>query len=155
MAHVRSDSVILHYKTALTNAIESSDTISIIESLIALSTLERINLDYSSAITHAGEALFIADNYRDTLLLIKTHEEVGILNYLFKQDSQAYAHFNNAHLLNKILHSKGMITKADLYRSYYNMLLYYQRMSDFENTKAYIDSCKHIARSADMSVFAE
>jgi len=150
-SEISSDSTLDLYKTQLQTSITKSDTPVIIESLIQLSTLERINLDYSSAVNHAGEALFIADDYGDSLLLSRAHEEVGVLNYLFKQDQQAFFHFSNAHMLYKGLRNQNKIDDAGLYRSYYNMLLYYQRISDDVNTKAYVDSCRNIAIKAKMN----
>lgn len=131
--------------------VQKQDTASIIEKLILLSSLERINLNYRTAFDRAGEALFLAEQYNNVLLIAKAHEELGILNYLFKQDDSAGIHFKNSLFFYK--KSQSINNQQSLLHPYYNLLLYYQRIKDSQKTKAYIDSCSYITNSKGLVNF--
>ncbi|PKQ61033.1 hypothetical protein BZG02_17205 [Labilibaculum filiforme] len=125
--------------------VQKQDTVSVIQTLILLSSMERINLNYRTAFDRAGEALFLAEQYNNALLIAKAHEELGVLNYLFKQDDSAGLHFRNSLLFYK--KSQAINKQQSLLHPYYNLLLYYQRIKDYQKTKAYIDSCSFITKS--------
>ncbi|WP_143525072.1 hypothetical protein [Labilibacter marinus] len=132
-------------------AIKSKDTSQIIQSRLLQSTMSRVYLDYGSAFNHVGEALFLAEDYKDTLLMAKAHEEFGVLNYLFRQDGQAFQHFSKSLKYYKKAYQKQHILSKELYRPYYNMILYHQRIQTDEMTLAYIDTCESLADTSGLN----
>ncbi|OEJ99013.1 hypothetical protein A8C32_07490 [Flavivirga aquatica] len=140
-----SDSVLKHLKNEYKKTLRQKDTSQIIKNLISLSAFERIHLNYSSAFNNSGKALFLAEEFNDSLLIAKAQEELGVLTYLFKQDDEAGSNFKKAHLYYKALYKNKKIQLSDLYQSHYNLVLYYQRIVDKKSLKAHIDSCYTIA----------
>ncbi|WP_139957388.1 helix-turn-helix transcriptional regulator [Flavicella sediminum] len=114
-----------------------------IKTLVKLSQQNRIALDYGAAFNYAGEALFLAEQLKDTLLMAKTHEEYGILNYLFKQDNAAGNNLKKSHQY--FLQQKNKLSPKRFYKSYYNLILYYQRIEEKKLLASYIDSCELVA----------
>ena len=131
-------------------AINENDTVNMTRNLIRLSAQDRTRLHYGSALRNSGDALFLAEELKDTLLMAQAHEEFGILNYLFKQDALAGLHFNKSHDYFNICYNKGQISLSDLYNAQYNLVLYYQRIVDKELLGKAIDSCEKIAQKADL-----
>ncbi|WP_157961042.1 helix-turn-helix transcriptional regulator [Lutibacter citreus] len=123
------------------------DTTNIIKSLISLSAYYRKQQDFSKSFNKTGDALFLSEEFGDPLLIAKSYEEFGVLNYLFKQDNDLGEAFGKSHSLYKELYKSKSISIEQLYRSYYNMVLYYQRIMDLENLKSYIDSCNTITKN--------
>jgi DNA-binding CsgD family transcriptional regulator len=122
------------------------DSLETIKTLLKLSQQTRIKLDYGAAFNYVGEALFLSEQLNDTLLMAETHEEYGILNYLFKQDNAAGTNLKKSHHYFLSLFNKNEIPPSRLYKSYYNLILYYQRIENKEVLVSYIDSCKILAK---------
>ena len=141
------DSVEIKLNKIYKDAELKSDTTSIIKSLISLSAYYRKQQDYNKSFNKTGDALFLSEEFNDPLLIAKCYEEFGVLNYLFKQDGDVVESFKKSHLLYKELYKNGLVSVEQLYRSYYNLTLYYQRISDVDSLKLYIDSCKVISNN--------
>ncbi|WP_189360093.1 helix-turn-helix transcriptional regulator [Algibacter mikhailovii] len=116
-----------------------------IKSLVRLSAFERGQFEYGKAFSHAGEALFMAEEIQDSVLIAKAHEELGVLAYLYKQDEDAGSNFLKAHKYYKVLYKQSKIDIGDLYQSHYNLMMYYQRISNYDGLKAQIDSCRTLS----------
>ena len=117
------------------------DTTLLIHTLITQSRFNRFHLNYLEAFNVAGEALFISEEYNNIVLMAKANEELGVLTYLYKQNEESGAYFIKAHQLFKKAYQDKQIGVSDLYKSYYNLVLHYQRILDKENLQSYIDSC--------------
>ncbi|NIJ45325.1 DNA-binding CsgD family transcriptional regulator [Wenyingzhuangia heitensis] len=130
-------------------AIKEKDSIKMIQKGIQLSRYKRIHLDYGAAFDYAGEALFLSEQLRDTLLIAEAHQEYGILNYLFKQDNLAGTNFKKSHFYYKQVYKDK--THPKLFNSYYNLILYYQRTDNASLTKSYIDSCEIVAKHNNLN----
>ena len=74
-------------------SLQRKDTLNMVKSLITISQLNRKNLKYGDAFNRVGEALFLAEESKDTLLMAKSYEEFGVLNYLYKQDNEVKINF--------------------------------------------------------------
>ncbi|MDC0584581.1 tetratricopeptide repeat protein [Bacteroidales bacterium] len=146
-----SDTVKINLIDSLSIAVFANDTHSIVETRLYLSMIERIRLNYGEAFNQSGEALFLAEEISDTLLMAKAHEEYGVLNYLFKQDEQSYIHFSKSLGFYKAALRSQLISQSELYRPYYNVMLYYQRIKDDKNAMTYIDSCNLLAIRSGLS----
>ena len=120
----------------------TSESDSLIQTLINLSQLSRINLKYDMAYNYAGEALFLSDEINDSKLLMLSHQEYGYLNYLLKQDNAAGNNFRQSLCFAKKAYEQGKISHKDLYPSYYGNLLFLQRSDDAINMNNYIDTCQ-------------
>ena len=118
------------------------DTVALVNCLIDLSSVNRSLLNYNEAFINSGEALFLAEELNAVLLKAKAHEEIGILYYLFKQDDQAGFNFKKAHSYFQKLYKLKGVSTAELYQSYYNLVLYYQRIEDQKSLIKYVDSCE-------------
>jgi DNA-binding CsgD family transcriptional regulator len=127
-------------------ALIKNDTVNTIKSLISLSAYQRINLNYSAAFNNSGEALFIAEEFQDTLLMANAHEEFGVLSYLFKQDNEAGINFKKAHQYYKAAFKNNQIELSSLYQSHYNLVLYYQRILNEKLLRAHIDTCSTLTK---------
>ncbi|MGJ8743967.1 helix-turn-helix transcriptional regulator [Polaribacter sp.] len=130
------------------NAIAHKDTLQTIKTLLTLSRFNRMNLKYGDAFNTVGKALFFAEEYKDTLLMAESFEEYGVLNYLYKQDNEAGIGFKKAHQHYKNLTLKNKMNQANLYQSYYNLAMYYQRTNDAILEK-YIDSLNLLSQHID------
>ncbi len=93
-------------KKTYNEALKNKDTIHIIKNLLAMGVYQRTHLNYGNAFNHTGNALFLAEQFKDTLLIAKALDENGVLNYLYKQDELAGASFKKAHLLYKKAYKK-------------------------------------------------
>ncbi|SDX42492.1 hypothetical protein SAMN05444411_105149 [Lutibacter oricola] len=145
-SNILIDSVEIKLNNLYKKAVVKNDTTSLIKSLISLSAYYRKQLDYNKSFNKTGDALILSEEFKDSLLIAKSYEEFGVLNYLFKQDNDVGESFKRSHFLYKELFKRGEISAKQLYRSYYNMVLYYQRIIDVDNLKFYIDSCASISR---------
>ena len=148
--NISLDSAAILLNSYYQTAVEKQDTTKTISALLSLSSLERQNLNYNLAVTHSGEALFMAEEYGNPYLLARSHEEFGVLNYLFKQDDVAGSNFKQSYFFYKKAFSEGRIEQAQLFPAYYNLLLYYQRTEKSTMSSAYIDSCNQIAEATGM-----
>lgn len=136
------DSVELELNSIYKKAVNKKDTVTMVNSLLSLSALGRNKLKYGVAFNNAGEALFLAEQTKNGLLTANAQEEYAVLNYLFKQDAEAGQLFKLAHKNFKQAHKNGKISNAVLYKSYANLMLYYQRIIALDSLKMYIDSCE-------------
>lgn len=124
----------------------NKDSKLLINCLITQSAFGRFKLNYESAFKNAGEALFLSEEIRDTLLIAKAHEELGVLSYMFKQDNDAGFNFNKAHKFYKISFKNGECNTNDILRSHYNLIMYSQRIVDGELLEKYVDSCSALSK---------
>ncbi|WP_066218983.1 helix-turn-helix transcriptional regulator [Formosa haliotis] len=138
------DSLVKIYK----NALQKQDTLEIISSLIDLSTINRIHLEFSEAFKYAGNALFLAEEFKDTLSIARAHEEYGVLNYLFKQDESAGENFKKANTYFQIAYQNKQIPQSHLFSSSYNLALYYQRTAQDDLLLKSISKCEQIAKKS-------
>ncbi|WP_282038854.1 helix-turn-helix transcriptional regulator [Saccharicrinis aurantiacus] len=149
--NISSEELMTELSSQLEESIRDNDSIAIVQLQILLSNISRTNLKYGKAFDYAGEALFLAEETNNDLLIAKANEEYGILCYLFKQDKQTGDLFKKAHQAYLNCYLNNEITIDILHRSYYNLLLYYQNIRDKDNTQAYIDTCSAIADTADIA----
>lgn len=126
-------------------ALKNKDSSKAINRLLNLCFLERVNLNYSDAFRYGGDALLMAEEIKDTLLMAKSNEELGYLNYLFKQDDLAGDNFKKANTFYRISFDKNKIQLSDMYSANYNLALYYQRKSNTKMLEKYIANCEEIA----------
>lgn len=117
-------------------------TDSLIIGLIKLSQLHRSALDYRSAFDHAGEALFMSEQYGDSKLLSLALAEYGILNYLFKQDNTTAESFTRSLAFAKKAYQEGTLTHEELYPAYYHQILKHQRSDNLVELQHSIDTCQ-------------
>ncbi|MCL7762949.1 hypothetical protein MPF19_05925 [Polaribacter sp. Z014] len=122
-------------------ALIKKDSTLLINTLITQSRFNRFKLNYLEAFSFAGEALFISEEYKSPLLIAKANEELGVLTYLYKQNEESESYFIKAHQLYRKLYKHHKIDVSEIYKSYYNLVLHYQRIADKENLQSYIDSC--------------
>lgn len=132
------------------NARNNQDTVKLIKSLITLSSIERVNLNYSSAFNYSGEALFLAEEINDIYFQAKAHEELGLLNNTFDQYDLTKEHFRKSCNYYLKAYQNKIITSSELIRPYYNLALTNQRLRNIEITKCYLDTCFYIADSIDL-----
>lgn len=149
--NIASGKLLEELNNELSIAIQESDSAKTVQHLILLSNVSRSNLKYGKAFDYAGEALFLAEESGNNLLIAKANEEYGILSYLFKQEKQTGELFFNAHNVYTKCYEDNEIGIKTLHRSYFNLLLYYQDVRDKANTQAYIDTCHSIADTADIA----
>jgi hypothetical protein len=140
------DSTLLILNNTREKALLKNDTISFIKSLISISAFNRYHLKYNQAFKIAGEALFIAEEFRDSLLEAKAYEELGVLSYLYKQHNDAKDNFIKSHSILKKLFAKKIVDDSEMYQSHYNLVMYYQGIRDAKNLAAHIDSCLTIGK---------
>ncbi|WPR71353.1 hypothetical protein SLW70_15675 [Flavobacterium sp. NG2] len=134
-------------KKSYSIALHKKDTVQIIKNLISLSAAGRATLNYSEAFSHAGEALFVAKEFKNPLLIAKAHEEFGVLHYLFKQDEEAGDHFKAAHAYFSKVKSNEHEAEINLFHSHYNMVLYYQRIKNIQALQTHIEKCLALTKN--------
>lgn len=144
---VSIDSTLKTLKVQLEIATTNMDSATRIKCLLATSSFNRYKLDYSVAFDNAGEALFLAEEYKDTALLAKAHENFGVLNYIFRQDELAEEHFTKSLYYYKKAFEKKLVSKWELFYPNYNMVLHTQRLKDSETCNKYISICEEIINS--------
>ncbi|MCW2118997.1 hypothetical protein [Flavobacterium sp. 7A] len=126
-------------------ALAKKDTAQIIKVLISLSAADRAALAYRDSFVNSGEALFIAQEFKNPLLIAKAHEEFGTLHFLFKQDDEAGEHFKQAHAYYSKVSLQGAASYAQLYRSHYNLAMYYQRIKNVSQLNEQVAFCESLA----------
>ncbi|WP_091891021.1 hypothetical protein [Polaribacter sp. KT25b] len=136
-----SDSISFVLNKTKKQALIKKDSTLLINTLITQSRFNRFKLNYLEAFSVAGAALFISEEYKDALLIAKANEELGVLTYLYKQSEESESYLKKAHQLYKNLYKNKKIEVSEIYKSYYNLVLHYQRIADKENLQSYIDSC--------------
>ncbi|AUS05493.1 helix-turn-helix transcriptional regulator [Pseudotamlana carrageenivorans] len=118
----------------------------LVRCLITESAYSRFTLQYNDAFKRAGEALFLSEETKNTDLIAKSHEELGVLSYMFKQDDDAGFHFKKAHSFYKAALKDQKSDSLDLLKSHYNLTMYYQRTFNAELLKKHIDSCTILSK---------
>ncbi|MBU2951002.1 hypothetical protein KO493_09855 [Tamlana agarivorans] len=121
----------------------------LIHYLITKSAYGRFTLNYDDTFKNAGEALFLSEEIRDTLLIAKAHEELGVLSYMFKQDAEAGFNFKKANKFYNVAFNQGTCSTLDVLRSYYNLIMYNQRISDDRRLKTLMDTCDSLAKEVN------
>ncbi|MGY6647533.1 hypothetical protein [Wenyingzhuangia sp. IMCC45574] len=125
---------------------KEQDTVAMIQNLMELSKYHRSRLDFGTAFNYAGDALFLSNQIQDTLLLAKAHKEQGVLDFLFKQDNNAGVNFKKSNQYFKYYYKGKDQSNRELLNSYFNLVLYYQRIQQEEPLLKYIDTCQKIAK---------
>ncbi len=131
-------------------ATKEQDTVSIIKNSIALSKHHRISLNFGTAFNYAGDALFLATQIQDTLLLARAHKEQGVLDFLFKQDVSAGINFKKSTQYFKYAYKEQKTLNRELLNSYFNLVLYYQRVQKEKPLLKYIDTCQKMAKTDNL-----
>ena len=144
LKHQNYDSINSVLNQNYSDALLNKDTLKAVKTLLHLSRFNRMNLKYANAFNTVGKALFFAEEFNDTLLIAESYEEYGVLNYLYKQDNEAGIGFKKAHQHYKKLNKENKIHQNNLYQSYYNLVMYYQRTND-DYLEKYIDSLNAIS----------
>lgn len=144
------DSAITYLNKLQEEATLAKDTAQIIKCLVSKSTFNRVNYNYTGAFNNAGEALFLSEELQDPLLLAKSHEEFGVLNFIFKQIEQSGTHFKKSYTYYKDAFKQNLIPAPDLFHSYYYLMLYYRKKHNEEYSKAYLDSSYSILNSTNL-----
>lgn len=100
--HPDSRIQVLHtrYQKCLTEK-DTTTTTTMIKCLISMSSLNRSNLNVNTALENVGKAVFLAEKYKEPVLLATAHEEFGALYCNFRQDEIAGQHFINSHNITK------------------------------------------------------
>ncbi len=146
------DSSVLALSKIYKKGIEEKDTVNIIQSLLSLSKIKRAELDFSDAFDHSGEALFLSEEYGDTVLLAKAYDDFGMLNYTFNQEKEAKKYIEKALAFNRELYRNRKITSSDMIFSYYHKMLLDLRYKELDTAKCYLDSCYMLSDTINQTV---
>ncbi|MDO6803554.1 hypothetical protein Q4595_13955 [Wenyingzhuangia sp. 1_MG-2023] len=142
--NTKVDSLMVLTQKSYQTSVKKQDSIAIVKNLIKLSYLNRAVQHFDKAFNYAGDALFVAEQLNSPISKALAHEELGVLNYLFKQDFEAGKNFKNAHEIYLRLYKTQKISKQEIYQSYYNLILYYQRIRDIPKLLENINHCSSI-----------
>lgn len=145
------DSAILLFNMAYINAVSNKDTALIIKSLLSLSEIKREQLDYSDAFDHSGEALFLSEEFGDTVLMAKSYDVFGMLNFTFYQEDEARKYIDKSCSLSRRAYGKELISSSDMIKSYYHNMLIHLRFKELDVAKNYLDTCYMISDTINQS----
>ncbi len=124
---------------------ERGDTTMLIQCLLGMSSIQADRLNHGDAYDHAGEALFLAEEFEDTLLMTEAYSLFGKLNYVFNQKEAARTYLLNACELSKSLLSEGRIKAENMLNAYFNLALYNRWYNQYDLAISYLDSCYAIS----------
>lgn len=139
------DSSVIRLNKSYENGIFKKDTVSIIQSLLSLTKIKREQLDFSDAFDHSGEALFLAEEFGDSILLAKAYDDFGMLNYTFNQEEDTKKYIEKSLHLNRELYQEKRISSSDMILSYYHKMLLDLRYKKLKSARLYLDSCYMIS----------
>lgn len=140
--HFEGDSAKLNRLLRQYNIARNSENDSlIILSLFDLSAYNQTTQNYSSAFEYAGEALFLAEEISDTILLAKACQAFGVLNYMLYQKSEAEHYLQRSLSLYKYLLKEKKTYTRKLVWAYFHITLMQRHFKEFETALVYLDSC--------------
>jgi len=134
------DSAIIRLKLISNTATSDLDTTKLLEAILTLSDIYHVNEKYSSAFDYGGQALFLAEQFKDTFLLSEAYNKYGILNYLFYQKDDAIKYLNKSVELSKNLKKTNGNT-PQLRSRYFNLALAHRKFENYNMALTYLDSC--------------
>lgn len=149
---IEVDSSIILLNSVYERALLKKDTLRVIESLLSLIKIKKDQMDFSEAFDHSGEALFIAEEFGDSILLAKAYDDFGMLNYTFNQEKEAKKYIEKALVFNRELYRNRKITSSDMIFSYYHKMLLDLRYKELDTAKCYLDSCYMISDTINQTV---
>lgn len=138
---IHADSIKIHLDTRYKQAVLEKDTSALLKCLLTKSSINRIDLKFAEAFDNAGEAVFLAEEYTNPVLLAKSHEEFGVLYFNFKQDQVANSHFEKSLSNYKEAYKRGLISNDELFQPNYYLSVQQRRLRETEKGKNYLDSC--------------
>ncbi len=145
------DSSFVLLSSCLNNYKEKADSSNLLECLITIQEIHKINLNYSEAYTYAWEALILAEELKDSIHLAKTYEGLGALYTIFKNKKEALTYYKKALSINKTLNQKGLSTDQTLVSSFYNLVIANNGFFQHREAELYLDSCFLIANKSQIS----
>ncbi|MGQ1911513.1 helix-turn-helix transcriptional regulator [Marinifilum sp. RC60d5] len=151
---VMVDSSVFRLNMAYENGIVEQDTFSIIRSLLSLIKIKKEQLDFSDAFDHSGEALFLAEELGDSILLAKAYDNFGMLNYIFNQEEETRKYIEKSLVLNRELYHDKQISSSEMISSYYHKMLLDLRYKKLGSAREYLDSCYMISDTINQTPLA-
>ncbi|BAX81119.1 helix-turn-helix transcriptional regulator [Labilibaculum antarcticum] len=139
------DSSVFILNKAYEIGINKKDTVSVIQSLLSLSEIKRELLDFSDAFDHSGEALFLSEEFGDTILLAKAYDDFGMLNYTFNQEEETKKYIEKSLALNRISYREKKISSSEMIISFYHKMLLDLKYKELKSARSYLDSCYMIS----------
>ncbi|PKQ64798.1 hypothetical protein BZG02_02775 [Labilibaculum filiforme] len=145
------DSSIFVLNKAYEKGVFEKDTAGIIRSLLSLSKKKRDELEFSDAFDHSGEALFLSEEYGDTILLAKVYDDFGMLNFTFNQEEDTKKYIEKSLELNRYSYRHNRILPSEMIFSYFHKMLVDLKYKSFDTARSYLDSCYMISDAIKQS----
>jgi len=112
-----------------------------ITALLKLSEYNQTTQNYSSAFEYAGEALYLAEELKDSVLLAGACQIFGVLNYMLYQKTDANFYLQRALELHKELVPKHKLNVHRLVSAYFSVTLSHRHFKEYDKALVYLDSC--------------
>lgn len=146
------DSSLLLYTELLPQFQADNDSARQIRCHIGISDVFKNKGQFGSAYDHIWDALLLAEEFKDNLLLIEVHEDVGGLYGILNKYEEAEVHFHIAMHIAKGLIDSGDLREQHLVNLYYSMAVINRKADRYQAALAYIDSCLALDEKLDLGI---
>ena len=146
------DSSLILYTEILPQFQDDGDTVRLIKCHIGISDVYKNRGQFGSAYDHIWDALLLAEEFQDTLLLLEVHEDVGGLYGILDRYEEANRHFHMAKDLAEGLIQSGDLGEARLINIHYSMAVINRKAGRYEVAMDYIDSCLALKAKLDLGI---
>ncbi|GAA0881172.1 hypothetical protein GCM10009119_41420 [Algoriphagus jejuensis] len=135
--------------------LEKGDTLGAIRDLNALSSLYTNRVDYAKSYDGYWQALLLADKIGDEGSKADSYKGLAILYSLFERREEALNYYLQSLSVSKDLLAKGELDSLALRENYYPLAVHFKYQGDFDQAKAYLDSCESIQAHKTNSLFTQ
>lgn len=122
----------------------SKDTMSIIKNLSYLGEIYSHKANYAKSYNYYWEALLLADQLNNRVILSTVFENIGWLYSYFDRKEESLAYFEKTLHLKKELIDLGEMDKSELIPTYYAVTTFHREAEEFDIAKQYLDSCYYL-----------
>lgn len=144
LLNVNADSALILYENLMPHYTNNNDITRLIQCHIGISDAFKTKGQYSKAYDHLWDALLMAEEQKDTLIIIDINEELGKLYSIYQRYDKSKQHLELALHLSKTNHTHKDYRLGNLY---YGMALSERKLNHYERALAYLDSCVSVKKT--------
>lgn len=135
------DSALIIFQKFSAMANEVGDSVYIIRSLNSIGNVYFATQQYEMAFDYLGEALFLSEQFSDTLIMAESYSNMGALNYFFYQKEEGVRFLRKGIEYYKMASEQKNIRPSVMTPSYFSMARLYSKFDDYKMASAYLDTC--------------
>ena len=129
------------YKAVFDGAISQKDTSHAISALLKLGDFYSHTAQYALAYEQLWNALSLATNSNDSLMLADIYNQIGWLYSFYRRNDEALSYYQKSIDVCKKLNDGTTNSLKRIISGYYSLTCFYRETAKFDLAREYLDSC--------------